>query len=140
MSREGLAQQLKIERDQPTTRRRRRRDGGGPWLMFVGIGAVVLAVVAAAIWFFVTRPDLTSVETAQAKSAWSGAAAQSSTLLDASGYVVARREATVSAKVSGKVAQVLIQEGQHVTAGQVIATIDDSNARAALDQASAQAA
>ena len=138
MSREGLAQQLKIERDQPT--RRRRRDGGGRWPMFVGLAVVLALVVGGAIWFFIARPDLQSVEVAQAKPAWSGAAAQSGALLDASGYVVAQREATVSAKVSGKVAKVMIEEGQHVSAGQVLATIDDSNARAALDQATAQAA
>jgi RND family efflux transporter MFP subunit len=138
MSREGLAQQLKIERDQPT--RRRRRDSGGRWPVFIGVGVVLALIVGGAIWFFVTRPDLQSVEVADAKPAWSGAAAQSGALLDASGYVVAQREATVSAKVSGKVAKVMIEEGQHVSAGQVLATIDDSNARAALDQAAAQAA
>ena len=140
MSREGLVGQLKIDRDPPPTRRRRRGEGGGRWPLLLGIGAVVVLAVAAGAWFLIARPDLTEIETADAKPAWSGAATQGGTLLDASGYVVARREATVSAKVAGKVAQVLIQEGQHVAAGQVIATIDDSNAKAALDQASAQSA
>jgi RND family efflux transporter MFP subunit len=54
--------------------------------------------------------------------------------------VVARRAATVSSKITGKVSEVLIEEGQRVAAGQVIARLDDSNARAALDQARAQAA
>ena len=138
MSREGLTQQLKIERDQPT--RRRRRGGDGRWGLILGLGALAVLVVGAAVWFLIARPDLAPVEVASAKPAWSGAAAQASTLLDASGYVVARREATVSAKVAGKVAQVMIQEGQHVAAGQVMATIDDSNARAALNQSIAQAA
>jgi RND family efflux transporter MFP subunit len=88
----------------------------------------------------IERPDLTTVRTAMAKPAWSGRAAQGGSLLDASGYVVARRAATVSSKITGKVAQVLIEEGQHVAAGQVIARLDDSNARAILDQARAQAA
>ena len=48
------------------------------------------------------------------------------------------REATVSAKIPGKVAQVLIQEGQRVAANQVLARLDDSNARAAANQAQAQ--
>ncbi|HXQ15599.1 MAG TPA: efflux RND transporter periplasmic adaptor subunit [Caulobacteraceae bacterium] len=138
MSRDDLASQLKIERDQPT-RRRRRGEGGGRWGLIIGMAAVAIVAAAGVIWFLIARPDLTEVETAEAKAAWSGAA-QSSTLLDASGYVVARREATVSAKVAGKVQQVMIEEGQHVAAGQVMATIDDSNARAALAQSMAQAA
>ena len=140
MSCDGLVGQLKIDRDPPPPRRRRRGEGGGRWPLYIGIGAVLLLLAAAAVWFLNARPDLTEIETADAKPAWSGAAAQGGTLLDASGYVVARREATVSAKVAGKVARVMIEEGQHVAAGQVIAELDDSNARAALGQAAAQAA
>ena len=139
MSREGLADQLKIDRDEPPRRRRRPR-GAGRWPMLLGLAAVAIAAVGGAIWFLATRPDLPRVETAEAKAVWSGAGARGGALLEASGYVVARREATVSAKVAGKVAQVMIEEGQRVAAGQVIATLDDSNARAALDQAAAQAA
>jgi len=46
--------------------------------------------------------------------------------LDASGYVVARREATVSSKITGKVLEVLIEEGQRVAANEVLARLDDS--------------
>jgi RND family efflux transporter MFP subunit len=67
-----------------------------------------------------------------------GATAQGAPLLDASGYVVARRQATVSSKITGMVLQVLIEEGDHVQAGQVIARLDDSNARAAQAQSLAQ--
>ncbi|HWF78284.1 MAG TPA: efflux RND transporter periplasmic adaptor subunit [Caulobacteraceae bacterium] len=137
MSREGLVGQLKIERDGEPPRRRRRGEPSR-WPLIIGLAVVAVAVVGAAMWFLIARPDLPTVETAVAKSAWSGAA-QGGALLDASGYVVARREATVSAKVTGKVERVLIEEGQHVADGQVIATIDDSNAKAALDQATAQA-
>src|SRR5581483_9174683 len=120
------------------TRRRRRGQGGGRWPLIVGLALVAVLVLGAGVWFLVARPDLPAVSTAAAKSAWNGQA-QGGALLDASGYVVARREATVSAKVTGKVERVLIQEGQHVASGQVIATLDDSNTRAALDQAAAQA-
>jgi RND family efflux transporter MFP subunit len=57
--------------------------------------------------------------------------------LDASGYVVARRQATVSAKITGKVTKVLIEEGQRVETGQVVARLDDTNASAQLAQAQA---
>jgi RND family efflux transporter MFP subunit len=142
MSQESLAGQLRIDRDSPPPRRRRRRgDGGGlPW-MWIVLGAIVaVALVGALGWYLYARPDLVQVEIAAAKPAWTGAAAQGGALLDASGYVVARRQATVSAKIAGKVAEVLIQEGDHVTEGEVIARLDDSNARAALVEAQAQAA
>jgi HlyD family secretion protein len=58
-------------------------------------------------------------------------------LLEASGYVVARRQATVGAKIVGKLRDVLVEEGMHVDEGQVIAHLDDSNALAALNQAKA---
>jgi len=59
-------------------------------------------------------------------------------LLDASGYIVARRRATVASKVTGKVTEVSLEEGQRVESGQIIARLDDSNARAALAQSEAQ--
>ena len=64
----------------------------------------------------------------------------SSSILDASGYVVARRQATVSAQVTGQLAAVLIEEGQAVQVGQIIARLDDSNAAAVLAQARARLA
>jgi RND family efflux transporter MFP subunit len=60
------------------------------------------------------------------------------TLLEASGYVVALREASVSGKSIYKVEEVLVQEGQPVKAGQVMARLDDSNTRAALEHSKAQ--
>ena len=60
--------------------------------------------------------------------------------LDATGYVVARRQATLSAKILGKLVEVNVEEGQHIESGQVVARLDDSNYAAALRQAQAQAA
>jgi RND family efflux transporter MFP subunit len=59
-------------------------------------------------------------------------------VLDASGYVTARRRATVSSKVTGKVVEVLVEEGQAVRRGQVLARLDDAQIRAGLDVARAQ--
>lgn len=67
-----------------------------------------------------------------------GVALGTTSLLDASGYIVTRRRATVAAKITGKVIEVSLQEGQRVEAGHVIARLDDSNARAALAQSEAQ--
>ena len=137
MNKTSLIGQLKIDREAPAAARRRRGPSLWPWAL-AGLGA--LAAVLAGGWFMMARPDLAAVETATAKPVVSGGGAQGGSLLDASGYVVARRAATVSSKITGKVSEVLIEEGQRVAAGQVIARLDDSNARAALDQARAQAA
>jgi RND family efflux transporter MFP subunit len=64
--------------------------------------------------------------------------AAAGSILDASGYVVARRQATVASKITAKMVELDIEEGDHVTAGQVIAKLDDTNVRAALNQADAQ--
>ena len=67
-----------------------------------------------------------------------GAGASAGTVLNASGYVTARRRATVSSKVTGKVLEVFVEEGKAVKKGQVLARLDDSQIRAALGVAQAQ--
>ena len=62
-----------------------------------------------------------------------------SSVLDASGYVVARRQATVSSKVTGKVLEVLVEEGMSVEKDQIVATLDDTTQQAQLAVAIAQA-
>jgi len=58
-------------------------------------------------------------------------------LLNASGYVTPRRRATIAAKITGRVIGVFFDEGTHVSEGQLLATLDDSDARKALDSAKA---
>ncbi len=119
---------LKIDRSADTT-------AGRSWLL-PAIG--IAAVAAIALWLIVLRPGSSGVlvETEVARKPPSVAAANS--VLDASGYVVARRQATVSSKVTGKVAQVFIEEGMRVEQGQVVATLDDSTQQAQLELALAQ--
>ncbi len=92
----------------------------------------VLAVAALALLGFgasrlLLNPAL-AVETTVAEPADSASA----TVLDATGYVIARRQATVSSKISGRLAEVLIEEGERVSAGQVLARLDDEDAEAHL--------
>ncbi|NOX49050.1 MAG: efflux RND transporter periplasmic adaptor subunit [Gammaproteobacteria bacterium] len=61
-----------------------------------------------------------------------------SSVLDATGYVVARRQATVSSKATGKVVEVFIEEGLVVSEGQLLATLDDSIPRAQFELAESQ--
>jgi RND family efflux transporter MFP subunit len=99
------------------------------------LAAGVIVVVVAAIWW-TTRPGAVEVRTAVAREAAGDAAER--TVLNASGYVTARREATVSSKVTGKVTEILIEEGVRVDAGQVLARLDDTNVTGSLRLAQAQ--
>src|SRR5215212_7636622 len=100
---------------------------------------VVLLVIAAAaatvIWWF-NRPKSAVVRTLTVQQPTAGG---DRTLLNASGYVKARREATVSSKVTGKVMEVLVEEGMKVEAGQVLARLDSSNVDKSLQLSEAQA-
>ncbi|MEJ0037145.1 MAG: biotin/lipoyl-binding protein [Gammaproteobacteria bacterium] len=69
-----------------------------------------------------------------------GGKSMGASMLDASGYVVARRSATVASKLLLRVEEVNIEEGQRVKEGEIIARLDDSNIRAQLEQARAQVA
>ena len=82
--------------------------------------------------------DAVEVETVVARQSGNGQGDR--TVLHASGYVTARRKATVSAKVTGKVIEVLIEEGMKVKEGQVLARLDDSNVKTSLDVAQAELA
>jgi RND family efflux transporter MFP subunit len=91
------------------------------------IAAVLLVAATAGAYAFL-RTDPIEVQTATAIAS-SGAPGTGAAVLNASGYVVARRQATVSAKITGKVNEVLIEEGMSVKEGQLLARLDDSSAR-----------
>lgn len=95
---------------------------------------ILLVLAAVAWWWFLPKAVL--VQTAEAREV--ARDGEEHTVLNASGYVTARREATVSSKVTGKVVEVLIEEGMKVKAGQVLARLDDTNVKANLDVAAAQ--
>lgn len=107
--------------------------------LFLGIAVVV--VVLAAIAFFLLRPRAELVRTAVAEeSAAADGGSGQAAVLNASGYVTARRQATVSSKITGKVVEVLVEEGLKVETGQVLARLDDSQQRLALGLAEASLA
>jgi RND family efflux transporter MFP subunit len=112
---------LKIEREPLNT-------GGGRWvkwvllLVFLGGGGV-----GAFTWLTRERPIEVEVVTVTER-----AAGTSASVLTGKGYVTARRRATVSSKVTGKVIEVNVEEGMAVREGQVLARLDDSTLQAAL--------
>ena len=120
--------QLRIDRNAPPPEKSGR--------LLPGL-ALLAAVAAVALWAWSEfRSSAVLVELDVARKPASIAAANS--VLDASGYVVARREATASSKVTGKVKEVYVEEGMVVTEGQVVAILDDSALQAQLDLAKAR--
>ena len=121
--------QLKIDRSTPAT-------SGRGWLWPALVAAAV--IVALLSWAFL-RPGAGAVrvETDIARNPPSASVADS--VLDASGYVVARRQTTVSSKVTGKVVEVFVEEGMRVEQDQVVAVLDDTTQQAQLSLAKAQA-
>jgi RND family efflux transporter MFP subunit len=124
-----LLKQLRIDRSAPPPASRR-----GLWIA-LAIAAAVLVLLLLG-WAVFGRDKAIEVRTADVVAIGNGGG--SASVLDATGYVVARRMATVSAKITGKVREVLIEEGQHVEAGQVMATLDPIDADAQRDLAAAQ--
>ena len=85
---------------------------------------VVILLVGGGVFWWLKQPKAAAVETAVARAQASNGGGVQRTLLNASGYVTARRAATVSSKVTGKVVEVLVEEGMKVEAGQVLARLD----------------
>ncbi len=112
------------------------RGGGGRRGLWVAVALVVVALAAGG-WLWSRRVEATEVRVATV-TAQTGAGAAAGSVLNASGYVTARRRATVSSKVTGKVVEVFVEEGKAVKRGQVLATLDDSQLRAALSVGRAQ--
>ena len=123
--REDLAA-LRIER--PPERPRRR------WIAWSALVILVCAAGVAA-WQWSTRERPIQVETV---AVLERAAGTQAAVLNASGYVTARRRATVSSKITGKLVEVNVEEGMAVREGQVLARLDDATLRATLALAEAQ--
>ena len=128
--REDLLNNLKIDRskapaeDQSFLRK----------LILFGAAVVIVGVFS---WVFFSEDELKEVTTFTVKSLQMSDSSATS-ILDASGYVVARRRATVSSKMTGKVMKVFIEEGMYVEEGQLLAQLDDSTMIADLNYSQSQ--
>jgi RND family efflux transporter MFP subunit len=100
----------------------------------IAVLMLVAVLAAVAIWWL-NRPTPAVVRTLVVYAPGGGG---DRTLLNGSGYVTARRKATVSSKVTGKVVEVLVEEGMKVEAGQILARLDSSNVEKSLKLAEAQ--
>jgi RND family efflux transporter MFP subunit len=109
--------------------------GGRPVAKWIGITLILVLVVAAGLWgaaFLKNRaPEVEVV------AAISPSSAPAAVLLNASGYVTPRRRASVAAKITGKIIAVYVDEGVHVTQGQILAQLDDSDYKVSMSSTKA---
>lgn len=132
MSNSDLLKELRIERHQ----REDHGSGPGRWPWIVGVIVLILLLIGVGSWWLLSHraiPVRTVAAVAAASDPGAGA------VLQATGYVTARRQATVSAQLTGTLTEVLIEEGDRVKKDQILARLDDSEYKAALDTAVAQA-
>lgn len=143
---------LSIDRDEV-----KASGGGVSPLVLVGAVLVTALIAAGAVWFLMQGDEAAPAQTQQVASTVEAPASQPvpassetpapaasrvprAAGLVASGYVTARRQATVSAEITGRIAEVLVEEGAEVEAGEVLARLDDTRARLDLDLIDAQIA
>jgi RND family efflux transporter MFP subunit len=110
------------------------RSGGktGKRVGYASAALGVIVLLAGLAFAFRNQTPTVEVVTAQKPEAGGRSA-----ILNASGYVTPRRRATIAAKITGRVTGVFFDEGTHVHAGQLLATLDDSDVKKALDSAKA---
>jgi RND family efflux transporter MFP subunit len=121
-----LLKELRIQGTQ------REDHGGGPprWVWILVAALVVLALLAGGGWWWWRQSQVPEVETANAQAR---GGAGGNAVLQATGYVTARRAATVSTQITGTLTAVLFEEGDRVEKGQVLARLEDNALRAALE-------
>lgn len=126
----GELASLKIDRTPPP---------GNPWrrslLLFVPAVLGLLVLYGLRARQALGAPEVTTV--AARVEAWEQSAAAGTPLLTASGYVVARRKAVVSAKIQGRLASLRVEEGSRVREGDVIARLEDADFLASVERARA---
>jgi HlyD family secretion protein len=122
---------LRIDRDRP---------GGSPWGKRALLLMLPVALLLGVLYFLRVRQALSVVEVTTVKASISqpGAPSVGSAVLTASGYVVARRKAVVSAKIQGRLASLRVEEGSRVREGEVIARLESTDYEAQVQRARAQ--
>ena len=126
-----LLNDLKIDRSDSNNSEK------SPLLKIITLIVVSVFILAVTKFIFLSEDELLEVSAYKAKP--SGQSNNSSvSVLDASGYVTARMQATVSSKITGKVLEVFIEEGMFVEKGQILAQLDDSSVQAELNFAKTQ--
>jgi RND family efflux transporter MFP subunit len=125
----SLLRQLRIDRT-PKSKR------GTSKLLWTVPAVLLIAAIVAGIWWWQQSQSGPLVHIAYARAVIiAGSAAPEASILDASGYIVPYRQATVASQIAGRVISLPVQEGDQVLAGQVLARLDDRDQQAARLQA-----
>ncbi len=114
----------------------RSASGGRPSRVWLWLVLLLAALAGPLAWWWLAVPTAPTVRTALVVRGTG--TVERDPVLNASGYVTARRQSTVSSKVTGKVVEVLVEEGMAVRRGQVLARLDDASARSYLRLAEAE--
>jgi RND family efflux transporter MFP subunit len=125
--RESTLPDLSALRIDPQARPNSRKDKRVSLVVTAGVAILLLLTGIVLL-----KNRKVTVEVTAARAAVQGKGA---VILNASGYVTPRRRATVAAKITGRVQELLVEEGMHVEAGQVLARLDDSDAKARVASA-----
>jgi HlyD family secretion protein len=127
----GELASLRIDREQPV---------GSPWRRKALLFFVPVVLLLGALYFLRVRQSFQApeVQTVKAQISQPGQASVGSAVLTASGYVVARRKAVVSAKIQGRLAELKVEEGSQVREGEVIARLESVDYEAQVQRARAQ--
>ncbi len=124
-----LIHQLRIDRSE----REETGTSPGRWGLLAGVAAAIIAAVAVLLFM-----RNSAIQVSEATAVAASASSAPTAILQATGYVTAEREATVSSQIAGQLSHVYFEEGEHVHRGQLLARLDDNAQLAALDQAKAQ--
>ena len=126
-----LLNDLKIDRSDSNNSEK------SPLSKIITIVVVSIFILVVAKFIFLSEDEILEVSAYKAIPAGQSNNSSAS-VLDASGYVTARIQATVSSKITGKVLEVFIEEGMFVEKGQILAQLDDSSVQAELNFAKTQ--
>jgi RND family efflux transporter MFP subunit len=126
-----LLNDLKIDRSDTNNSEK------SPLSKIITIVVVSIFILVVAKFIFLSEDEILEVSAYKAIPAGQSNNSSAS-VLDASGYVTARMQATVSSKITGKVLEVFIEEGMFVEKGQILAQLDDSSVQAELNFAKTQ--
>ncbi len=106
--------------------------------LVLGVVVLFLVLAASAAWWWLGRTQVAEVRVASVRQISGAEAEAEASVLDASGYVTARLRATVSSKITGKITEVLVEEGMEIADGQLLARLDDATALRQLSLAEAE--
>ncbi|OPY17125.1 efflux RND transporter periplasmic adaptor subunit [Syntrophus aciditrophicus] len=120
---------LTIDKSDRTVRKRRRLQP-----LYWTAAGLLLVILLVSLYLTGRLVPAIAVDTAAVSRIYPS---QTFSLLNASGYVAAQRKAAVASKITGRLISLSVEEGSRVKAGEVIARLEDEDARAARDQAAA---